>query len=45
MFINIVGKIRVVATAVAMIAAAIVAAESDPVLGGGIAAAALSSLR
>lgn len=43
--INIVTRIRVIATAVAMIAAAIVAMESDPVLGGGLAAAALSSIK
>lgn len=45
MFINIIGKVRIIATAVAMIAAAIIASENDPILGSGIAAAALSSLR
>lgn len=43
--INIITRVRVIATAIAMIAAAIIAMENDPVLGGGLAAAALSSIK
>lgn len=45
MFFNVINSIRVVATVVSMIAAAIVSMEHDPVLGAGLAAAALSSVK